>query len=173
MKRVPHKSAKNLRPSYEKFVVRADRVACTWPAESDMEAIIQRAFSLPSFRWIVLGRERYPQSGKFHYHAHIVFDVRVVLRMSQLDELGGIHGHYQPIRSTPLVQLKYCIKDNDFLLRARDDDVREELEKAVLEAQALKYVTTEHDLYSPASTQLSLVKQSVQTAAALQLLTKK
>lgn len=106
-------------------------LSATWPAVRSREDILLHLSALPSFSWAVVGREMYktPEKGRtHHYHAHIVFNDVVTTKWGELDDVGGIHGHYQSVRGSPGNHLAYVMKENDYLCKAalnREDLMRE------------------------------------------------
>ncbi len=55
--------------------------------------------------------EETSKTGYHHFHIYILWMRKTKLTMRELDAIGGIHGHYKPIRVTPMKALAYCTKD--------------------------------------------------------------
>ena len=62
----------------------------------------------------VVAEEKY-QNGLTHFHVWIKTHNKRKYTMKELDSYGGCHGHYQPVRQTPLKNLAYVIKDNNYV----------------------------------------------------------
>lgn len=67
-----------------------------------------------------VAEEKYSNGG-IHYHVWIKTNEKRFWTMKTLDYLGGTHGFYTPVRSTPYKNLAYVLKDNNFIITSANN----------------------------------------------------
>lgn len=106
------------------FDINCDVVSLTYKHvgldKDDIMARINNTFNDGGLFGAAVAQEKY-SNGKIHYHVWIKSKAKRYWTMKTLDYLGGTHGHYMPVRSTPLKNLAYILKDNDFVITSAND----------------------------------------------------
>lgn len=59
--------------------------------------------------------EEHYANGLKHFHVWIKSKHVRLWTMKELDYIGGTHGHYLPVRQTPLKNLEYCMKEGNYI----------------------------------------------------------
>lgn len=85
---------------------------------------------LPLYFGLAVSEEKY-KNGEHHFHVWIGCNQRTKFTMAELDEIGGVHGHYKEITQTPKRALSYIMKDGNYLLKAGSGGFEEYAEDAV------------------------------------------
>lgn len=112
-------------PSQKKtFDIHSDVISLTYKhvglEKDDIMARINNTVNDGDLFGAAVAEERYSNGSK-HYHVWIKTKKQRFWTMKTLDYLGGTHGFYTAVRSTPYKNLAYVLKDNNFVLTSAND----------------------------------------------------
>lgn len=124
MKGQDHASGGKLSRTKRAFEIHADCISLTYKHvgldKHDIMSRINNQLFDGSLFGAAVSEEKYPNGG-IHYHVWIKTKEKRFWTMKTLDYLGGTHGFYTPVRSTPYKNLAYVLKDKNYIITSAND----------------------------------------------------
>lgn len=100
------------------FRLNSNVLLCTYPcAGLEPKEVLQniKDATKGNLFGAVVAQEQYAKKAGYHLHCYIHTVRMVSWTMPALDKIGGTHGHYAPVNTTPKKVLAYTLKDDDYV----------------------------------------------------------
>lgn len=101
------------------------------------EEILSRCNKTEGLFGAAVAREEY-RNGKGHFHVFLETLSVKTWTMQQLDTIGGVHGDYKPVPTTPKKCLAYVLKNGDYV--ATESTVFQDYIQAALASYAYNHI---------------------------------